>query len=76
MYKEYFCQTGEIAGAGLDVMIPEPLPPNHEMLALDNVVLTPHIGTATMETKLKMIQMTVQNILSGLQNATMQARIC
>ena len=38
-----------IAGAGLDVYDQEPLPPNHPLMQLDNTVLTPHIGFATLE---------------------------
>ena len=42
-------QEGWIAGAGLDVYEEEPLPPNHPLTKLDNVVLTPHIGASTEE---------------------------
>jgi phosphoglycerate dehydrogenase-like enzyme len=38
-----------IAGAGLDVVSPEPLPPGHPLTTLDNVVLTPHIAAGTLD---------------------------
>jgi D-3-phosphoglycerate dehydrogenase len=38
-----------IAGAGLDVFSPEPLPPGHPFTTLDNVVLTPHIAAGTLD---------------------------
>lgn len=46
-------QNKDIAGAGLDVYENEPHIPK-ELLALDNVVLTPHVGTATLETREEM----------------------
>ncbi len=42
-------KEGWIAGAGLDVFEEEPLPPDHPLTKLDNVVLTPHIGSSTIE---------------------------
>jgi phosphoglycerate dehydrogenase-like enzyme len=40
-------QEKAIAGAALDVYVEEPLPPHHPLLALDNVVLAPHLGWPT-----------------------------
>lgn len=69
-------KAGKIAGAALDVMTPEPLPPNHELLGLPNAFLTPHIGSSTKETRLKMINLAVDNLLQGLNDQPMPARLC
>ena len=54
-------QTGAIAGAGLDVYADEPhVPP--ELMALDNVVLLPHIASATRETRQAMEALTLANL--------------
>jgi phosphoglycerate dehydrogenase-like enzyme len=42
-------QGGKIAGAGLDVFDHEPLPAGHALIALPNVILTPHLGWPTDE---------------------------
>jgi D-3-phosphoglycerate dehydrogenase len=42
-------QSGHLAGAGIDVFDPEPLPPDHPLLACDQVVLTPHLADQTPE---------------------------
>ncbi|WP_010581835.1 2-hydroxyacid dehydrogenase [Schlesneria paludicola] len=56
-----------IAGAGLDVTAPEPLPRNHPLLRLSNVVITPHLGSATDRTRQKMAEMSVVNLRAGLR---------
>lgn len=54
-------QTGNIAGAGLDVFEDEPHPAP-ELLALDNVVLTPHIASGTHETRRAMADLVLLNL--------------
>uniref|UniRef100_A0A2S2NTP1 Glyoxylate reductase/hydroxypyruvate reductase n=1 Tax=Schizaphis graminum TaxID=13262 RepID=A0A2S2NTP1_SCHGA len=60
-----------IRGAGLDVMTPEPLPLDHPLMGLDNVLLLPHIGTSTLELEEEMAVMTAQNILAVLDGCPM-----
>ena len=55
-----------IAGAGLDVYDNEPDVPE-ELITMDNVVLTPHIGSATMETRVKMGRIVVENLLAQFE---------
>ena len=59
-------KEGWIAGAALDVMDPEPLRPGHPLLTLDNVTLTPHIGSASSVSRRAMCIMAAQNLLAGL----------
>lgn len=56
-----------IAAAGLDVTSPEPLPRDHPLLGLPNVVITPHLGSASNRTRHRMIEMTVENLRAGLE---------
>ena len=58
--------AGEIAGAGLDVFQKEPIPADHPLLKLPNVVALPHIGSSSTETRTAMVQLCVQNIMSIL----------
>jgi len=68
-------KEGKIFAAGLDVMTPEPLPTDHPLTQLNNCVLAPHLGSATLQTRGKMMTMTVDNILSGLQDKPMPAEL-
>jgi glyoxylate reductase len=53
--------------AALDVTDPEPLPTNHPLLALPNAIVTPHVASATMQTRTRMGLMAAQNIIAALQ---------
>ena len=56
-----------IAYAALDVTEPEPIPPDDPLLTLDNIVIVPHIGSASVATRTKMAMMAVDNLLAGLK---------
>jgi glyoxylate/hydroxypyruvate reductase len=58
-----------IGAVGLDVTTPEPLPPSHKLYSFPNCLILPHVGSATMETRENMANMTLENILAGLNNA-------
>ncbi len=63
-------RTKRIAAAGLDVFIEEPIPLDDPILKLENVVVLPHIGSATLENRRKMgttVAQDVVNILTGKQ---------
>lgn len=59
-------QQRTIYAAGLDVTDPEPLPRDHPLLQLDNVTITPHLGSATDQTRRRMAEVSVENLLRGL----------
>jgi glyoxylate reductase len=60
-------KNGVIRAAALDVTDPEPISPDHPLLTLDNLIITPHIASATVETRNKMVQMAIDNLLAGLR---------
>jgi glyoxylate reductase len=60
-------RNGTIAFAALDVTEPEPLPPDHPLLTLDNVIVTPHIASASVATRTKMALMAADNLIAGLK---------
>ncbi|RMG93712.1 MAG: D-glycerate dehydrogenase [Deltaproteobacteria bacterium] len=59
-------RAGHLGGAGLDVTDPEPLPADHPLLDMPNVVVTPHIGSATTDTRRRMARLAIDNLLAGL----------
>ncbi|MCK1984232.1 MULTISPECIES: 2-hydroxyacid dehydrogenase [Peribacillus] len=59
-----------IWAAGLDVFEEEPVPVDHPLLTLPNVVTLPHIGSASIATRLKMAALAVQNLMEGLSGDT------
>ncbi|MBC7811520.1 MAG: D-glycerate dehydrogenase [Burkholderiales bacterium] len=55
-----------IGGAGLDVTDPEPLPADNPLLTFPNVVVVPHIGSASVRTRNKMAEMSALNLIAGV----------
>jgi glyoxylate reductase len=64
-----------IAGAGLDVFEKEPLPRDSPLLRLDNVVLLPHVASATVETRDRMAILVAQNIIDVLSGRLPKALV-
>lgn len=57
---------GEIAGAGLDVFVKEPISGEHPLLSLPNVVAIPHIGSSSVETRITMMELCMENMIAVL----------
>ena len=58
--------SGHIAGAGLDVTVPEPLPVDHPLHGRDNVMITPHIASATDRGRHRMFSAALDNAMTAL----------
>jgi len=61
-------RDGVIASAGLDVTDPEPLSRDHPLLDLPNVTILPHLGSATIETRRRMAEVSIENLHRGLRS--------
>jgi glyoxylate reductase len=68
-------QERRIYAAALDVTDPEPLPRDHPLLSLDNVIFAPHLGSATDQTRRKMAEISVENLLLGLAGEPLRHRV-
>lgn len=60
-------ESGRIAGAGLDVLVEEPMPADHPLMKLSNVVVTPHMAAQTQETVSKLVTMAAEGTLAVLR---------
>jgi glyoxylate reductase len=67
--------AGEIAGAALDVTDPEPLPADHPLLDAPNLLVLPHLGSATHATRERMADMAVDNMLAALRGEPMPNQV-
>ncbi len=67
--------TGVIRSAALDVTEPEPLPRGHRLLGLDNLIIQPHLGSATVQTRTGMAQRSADNLIAGLKGEALLSRV-
>jgi len=63
-------KSGQIFAAGIDVTEVEPISPDDPLLTLDNIIITPHIASASFTTRKNMALMVAENLLAGLRGQT------
>ena len=64
-------KIGHLAAAGMDVFETEPLQPESTLLRLQNIVFTPHIGSATASTRKRMAELAVENTIAAIDESPM-----
>jgi glyoxylate reductase len=64
-----------IYAAAVDVTDPEPLPRGHPLLSCDNLTIAPHLGSATQQTRQKMAEISVENLIRGLAGKNLLHRV-
>jgi glyoxylate reductase len=67
--------AGRPMAAGLDVTDPEPLSPDHPLVKLDNCIILPHIGSATIASRDAMANICVDNLLAGISGNPLRCRV-
>ena len=67
--------SGQIAGAALDVTDPEPPAPHDPLLSAPNLLVVPHIGSATRAARERMAELAVENLLAGLDGRPMPHQV-
>lgn len=68
-------KTGQIAYAALDVTDPEPLPADHKLLTLPNLLVAPHIASATVASRTKMAMIAVRNLIAGVNGTELPFQV-
>lgn len=68
-------RNGPLMAAGLDVTDPEPLPPEHPLVAEPRCLIAPHIGSATRQARDRMATVAAENLLAGLEGRPLPAGV-
>ncbi|CAL1284337.1 unnamed protein product [Larinioides sclopetarius] len=64
-----------IRAAALDVTLPEPLPKDHELLTLPNLIITPHVASSETNVRIKMSDLVAENILLGIEGKDLKTPV-